>query len=87
MRGKKQKIIDSLCYTDLVYGRINKKLSTNLSHEEIELLLDRILRQTDEKFFAKCGKNYYVTNTKNNIIITINSSTFRVITVEKLRNE
>jgi len=26
MTGKKQEIIDNLCYTDFVYGRINKKL-------------------------------------------------------------
>jgi hypothetical protein len=26
MTGKKQEIIENLCYTDLVYERINKKL-------------------------------------------------------------
>ena len=87
MMGKKQEIIQNLCYTDLVYGRINKKLSIDLSNSEIESFIDKILKKTDEKFYTKSGKNYYVINTENNIRITINSNTFRVITVDKLRNE
>lgn len=85
MIGVKQKIIENLCYTDLVYGRINKKLTSNLSKGQIELLIDKILKETDEKFYDKTGKNYYVTNSKNNVRITIKSNTFRVITVDKLR--
>lgn len=85
MIGVKQKIIENLCYTDLVYGRINKKLTSNLSKGQIELLIDKILKETDEKFYDKTGKNYYVTNSENNVRITINSNTFRVITVDKLR--
>jgi hypothetical protein len=84
MTDKKQKIIENLCYTDLVYERINKKLSTNLSHGQIESYLDKILKKTNEKFYSKSGKNYYVTNTEEKIRITINSNTFRVITVDKL---
>ncbi|MFO7657722.1 MAG: DUF3781 domain-containing protein [Bacteroidales bacterium] len=36
-------------------------------------------------FFTKTGKNYYMTNTGNNIRITINSNIFRVITVDKIK--
>jgi len=84
MTGKKQKIIERLCYTDLVYERINKKLSTDLLNGQIESFLDKILKKTDEKFYEKTGKNYYVTNAENNIRITINSNTFRVITVDRI---
>jgi len=38
----------------------------------------------EENFLAKTGKNYYITNPEQNIKITINSNTFRVITVELL---
>jgi hypothetical protein len=86
MVNKKQEIIENLCYTDLVYGRINKKLSTDFSNVEIELFIDKILKKTDKKFFKKIGKNYYVTNSENNVRITINSNTFRIITVDKLTN-
>lgn len=84
MTDYKKRIIENICYTDLVYERINKKLSTDLLKVEIEMFIDKILKNTDEKFFIKTGKNYYVTNTKNNIRITINSNTFRVITVDKI---
>jgi len=87
MMKRKLEIIDKLCYTDLVYGRISKKLSTDLSNGDIELLIDKILKKTDEKFFTKRGKNYYVINSESNIRITINSNTFRVITVDKLRKD
>ena len=85
MTSIKQKIIESLCYTDLVYERIKKKLSADLSHDQIESFIDRILKKTDEKFYAKSGKNYYVTNTENDVRITINSNTFRVITVDRIK--
>ncbi|HNX65596.1 MAG TPA: DUF3781 domain-containing protein, partial [Bacteroidales bacterium] len=35
----KQKILDSICYTELVYERINKKLNLRLSKHEIEEML------------------------------------------------
>ena len=84
MMDKKQEIIENICYTDLVYGRINKKLSTDFSKVKIELFIDKVLKMTDKKLFKKIGKNYYVTNSENNVRITINSNTFRVITVDKL---
>ncbi|MBP1840750.1 DUF3781 domain-containing protein [Formosa algae] len=84
MDDKKQEIIKNLCYTDLVYGRINKKLSTNFPNAQVELFIDKVLKKTDKKFYKKIGKNYYVTNSEDNVRITINSNTFRVITVDKL---
>ncbi len=83
--NNKRQIIENLCYTELVYGRINKKLGTDFSNEKIELYIKDILKKTDEEFYVKTGKNYYVTNTENNIRLTINSNTFRVITVDKIK--
>ncbi len=84
MNITKQEIIDNICYTELVYGRINKKMNIKFSKRQIEEFIFDTLKETDEFFFKKNGKNFYVTNTKNNIIITINSYTFRVITVDKI---
>ncbi len=39
MVGVKQKIIDNLCYTDLVYVRINTKLLLKLTDEGIETFI------------------------------------------------
>jgi len=84
MTDVKQKIIKNLRYTELVYGRVNKKLATDFSKVQIESLIDEILKKTSERFFIKTGKNYYVTNTENKIRLTINSNTFRLITVDKI---
>ena len=80
----KQKILDNICYTELVYERINKKLNISLSKQEIEAYLFKTLDKTDESHFTKIGKNYYVENKEESIRITINSNTFRIITVDKI---
>ncbi|NRS90272.1 hypothetical protein HNQ02_003210 [Flavobacterium sp. 7E] len=84
MNTIKTEILDKLCYTDLVYQRINKKLKTNFSNDHIESMLAAILKATELNFFKKIGKNFYVSNEINNIRITINSHTFRVITVDRI---
>ena len=84
MNINKQKILENICYTELVYERINKKLNIKFSKNQIEEFIFKALKETNEIFFQKNGKNFYVTNTENNIIITINSNTFRVITVDKV---
>jgi len=80
----KQVILQNICYTELVYGRINKKLKIQFSKKQIEEFVLKILRETDEKFFSRIGKNYYVENTENNVRLTINSNTFRIITADKI---
>ncbi len=80
----KQEIINKICYTELVYARINKKLKQNLGKKEIEELVVQLLSESDESFYVKTGKNYYVTNFKKKIRVTINSYTFRIITVDKI---
>ncbi|MCL2414258.1 MAG: DUF3781 domain-containing protein [Bacteroidales bacterium] len=80
----KDKILQNICYTELVYERINKKLGTILSKEQIEKLMFDVIKKTDEKYFEKTGKNYYIANLEHNIRITVNSNTFRVITVDRI---
>ncbi|MDR1759855.1 MAG: DUF3781 domain-containing protein, partial [Fibrobacter sp.] len=80
----KTEILNKICYTELVYGRINKKLGSKFSKQEIEKMISGIITETQEKFFQRIGKNIYVTNLKNNIKITINSNTYRIITVDQL---
>ncbi len=84
MSEQKANILQNLCYTELVYGRINKKLNINFSKQKIEEWLLEIITKTDERFFEKIGKNYYIMNAENHIRITINSNTFRVITVDRV---
>jgi hypothetical protein len=87
MPNYKKVILDKLCYTELVYGRINKKLKIDLSKEKIEELITTIILETNENEFIKTGKNIYITNEKRNIMLTINSYTNRIITADKLKKE
>ncbi len=84
MSINKRDILKNICYTELVYGRINKKLNSKFSKKQIEEFIFKILKETEEKFFSKVGKNFYITNTENNIKITINSNTSRIITVDRI---
>ena len=84
MSINKTEILNNICYTELVYGRINKKLNSEHSNSEIEKLLFDIINQTQKDFFQKRGKNIYISNLENNIRITINSNTYRIITVDKI---
>jgi hypothetical protein len=87
MNIEKTEILDRICYTELVYERINKKLGSNFSKSEIENMLFDILKETQETFYQRIGKNIYVTNRERNIKITINSNTYRIITVDKLNKK
>ena len=84
MKINKSEILKNHCYSVLVYKRINKKLGSSFSNEKIEELIEKILNKTDIKYFEKIGKNFYITNKEYNIKITINSNTFRVITVSNI---
>lgn len=80
----KIEILNNICYTELVYGRINKKLNKHLSKRQIEEMLLNIIKETPEAYIQRIGKNIYVSNSEKNMKITINSHTFRVITVDLL---
>ena len=87
MNTYKKEILDNICYTELVYERINKKLSIELSKDKIEKMISTIISETDEDEFQKTGKNIYITNNERNIKLTINSFTNRIITAEKLNKK
>ena len=80
----KKEILENICYTELVYERINKKLKINFWKKQIEEFIFKIIKETEESFFIKKWKNFYITNSENDIKITINSNTFRIITVDKI---
>lgn len=80
----KQDILKNICYTELAYERINKKLQTSLVRADIEELIYALINETDEHFFEKKGKNFYITNLNRFIRMTINSYTFRIITVDRI---
>lgn len=84
MSNYKTDILDKICYTGLVYERINKKLNTALSKDKIEEMIFAIIKETDESQFLKKGKNIYIINMARNIRLTINSNTNRIITADKL---
>ena len=83
----KTEILEKVCYTKLVYGRINKKLKLNLSEGKIEELVLKIIQETPEDDFLKKGKNIYICNKKRNISLTINSYTTRIITADLIKKE
>lgn len=79
----KEKILASICYTELVYQRINKKLQTELDKAAIEAFIYQGI-EDPTSVLMKQGKNFYITNTRLNLRVTVNSNTFRVITVDRL---
>lgn len=80
MENIKNQILERICYSNLVYDRINKKLQKSLSNKEIEKMVFDILRGASVSQYQKKGKNIYVTHF--HIRITINSTTYRVITAD-----
>ena len=56
MNTIKNEILKNICYTKLVYGRINKKMNLKFSKKQIEEFIFKILKETEEKFFSKIGK-------------------------------
>ena len=49
---------------------------------EIEELIFKVITETEKELFERKGKNVYITNREQNIRITVNQNTFRVITVD-----
>ncbi|WP_010662284.1 DUF3781 domain-containing protein [Marinilabilia salmonicolor] len=80
----KELVLNDICYTDLVYERINKKLNRRYSRHEVEEMILETLKDSEETHFRRSGKNIYVTNNDRKIKITINFNTCRVITVDAL---
>ncbi|WP_270319782.1 DUF3781 domain-containing protein [Levilactobacillus brevis] len=72
---------ENVCYTDLVYQRVNKKLKIALSRDMLETLVLSILADAST-LVEKRGKNYYVTNQLRRVRLTITSYSFRLITAD-----
>lgn len=51
MTNYKKEILEKICYSDLVYGRINKKLNLELSKDKIEEMILDIIKETDKTEF------------------------------------
>ena len=84
MHNYKQEILNEIGFTELVYERLHKKLHVPLSKENIEAMVVRIIRETKESGYKKIGKNIYITSNDNTIRLTINYSTKRIITADRL---
>ena len=84
MKIFKEEILQKHCYTELVYQRINKKLNTSFTKSEIETLICKVLTETSVDNFERKGKNFYIYNKEHNIKVTVNSNTFRIITVDRI---
>jgi hypothetical protein len=84
MKAIKKEILEKHGYTELVYERINKKLGIHFSKKEIASFMKQIISETEVTCFKKIGKNFYITNKQQGIKITVNSTTFRIITVNQL---
>ncbi|RYJ51828.1 DUF3781 domain-containing protein [Flavobacterium petrolei] len=87
MNNFKEEILSKICYTNLVYERINKKLNIELSKDKIEEMIFAIIKETDETEYQKIGKNIYIINYEKNVKLTINANTNRIITADKLNNK
>jgi len=81
MIPNRQEFLDNICYTDLVFGRVNKKLKTNYSIDEIKDLVNQIVSDP-ETTINKQGKNYYLQN--KSIELVVNSFNFRLITTNRI---
>ncbi len=77
----KTEILNRVCYTALVYERINRKLNSQFSKQEIEQMIFFVIKEAPEESFERIGKNIYVTSIHKHIKITINANTYRIITV------
>ena len=84
MENNKNEILEKHCYTELVYQRINKKLKTVFSKDETQNFIRKILEETVIENYLKKGKNFYISNKDYNVRITVNSNTFRIITVDRI---
>ncbi|WP_300559440.1 DUF3781 domain-containing protein [Companilactobacillus sp.] len=78
-----KQIMENICYTELVFDRINKKLGTDLNQSEIKSFIQTTLKRHD-CVIEHLGKNYYVTCPSQYIRLTVNASNYRLITVDRI---
>lgn len=78
---KRTELLENVSYTPLVYGRINKKLGTTYSNDELEALVSAIIADP-QTTIQKQGKNVYLNNETKQVRLTINRNNLRVITAD-----
>jgi len=76
----RQEFLDNICYTALVFERVNKKLRATYTIDEIKNLVHQIIIHP-ETSFTKQGKNYYIQH--ETVELVINSFNYRLITANK----
>lgn len=69
----------------LWYERINKKLWLSYNHDAIDTYINNVLIATSLHDCTKIWKNYYFYNSQEGIRITINSHSYSVITVDRIK--
>lgn len=69
-----------VCYTPLVFERVNKKLKIDFSIAEIKSMVQNIINDSTTEI-TKTGKNYYLLNKQTELVI--NSYNYRLITVNR----
>jgi len=80
MIPKRSTFLENVCYTPLVFDRVNKKLNLSLTNDEIQSLVRQIIT-AETTIINKSGKNYYLQN--KTIELVINSFNYRLITANK----
>ena len=71
--------------TQMGFIRIKKNLDiSNLSDDKIELYLKEIILSTPIEDIESIGKNHYFKNIHHNVILTVNSHTFTIITAKQI---
>lgn len=84
-KQEKEHIINNHKHTLSWYDRINKKLWLSYNHNQIDNYIKDVLLATSLHDCIKTGKNYYFYNRQENIKITINSHSYSVITVDRIK--
>lgn len=78
-------LVAKVCYTPLVFARVNKKLQQQLTPDEIKHLVQLVLAD-ERSVIIRRGKNFYLTNHFYQLCLTINASTYRLITADKIND-
>jgi len=78
-----QQLSEQVCYTELVFQRVNKKLKIEMSEAEVKVLVQEILADATTSVERR-GKNYYITNAARNVRLTINHFNCRLITADRV---
>ena len=84
-KQEKEHIINNHKHTLLWYDRINKKLWLSYNHNQIDNYIKDVLLATSLHDCIKKWKNYYFHNIQEGIRITINSHSYSVIAVDRIK--